>query len=111
MAAPRFETSTGQPVTVRPKNGITHEVHITKRMAFAGVPSLLRTANQRGRIRSSDMAYIRRLVAMNVAMMPVSCAASIAPPITGTPAGPSALRAAANTGIASRPLRPGSAAM
>ena len=106
-----FDTSTGQPVTVRPKKGIANDAHITKRMAFAGVPSLLRAANQRGRIRSCDIAYIRRLVATNVAITPVSCAASIAPPITGTPTGPSALRAAANTGIASRPLRPGSAAM
>ena len=96
---------------MRPKNGITNEAHITKRMAFTGVPSLLRTANQRGSILACDMAYIRRLVAMKVAIMPVSCAASIAPPITGTPAGPSALRAAVNTGIASIPLRPGSAAM
>ena len=106
-AAPRFDTSTGQPVTVRPKKGIANETHITNSTAFAGVPSRFSLPNQLGTAPPFDIACMRRLEATSVPKIPVSCAASIAAPITTTPAPPSAFFDAAKTGIASIPRRLG----
>ena len=96
---------------MRPRNGIANETHVTKSTAFAGAPSRLRRPNQPGIAPPFDIACISRLEAIRVPKMPVSCAASIAPPITDFPAAPSALLDAANTGIASIPLRFGRSSM
>ena len=84
---------------------------MTKRTAFAGAPSRLRRPNQPGIAPPRAIACMRRLAAISVPKMPVSCAASIAPPMTEVPAAPSTRFEAAKTGIASRPFRFGRSAM
>ena len=102
--------STGQPVTVRPRNGTAQDATMTKRTEKAGVPSRFSRANRVGIAPPFAMACMRRLVATNVPNRAVSRPQSIAVPTSATPAFPSAVRAAAKTGIASSPPSSGTAA-
>ena len=103
-----LDTSTGQPMTVRPKNGMTSEMPTTNRMALRGepFPSSFPSHCHFGRTSSAESEYSRRLIATVAATIPVKMPANIAAPISATPHFPSTPCAAAKVGIESSPESP-----
>ena len=100
-AAPMLETSTGHPIAVLPKNGMTTDTAITNNIAFRGVPSGETAPSRLGSMSATDMACMSLLSATSAAMMPVICPAIIIVLMKATPAPPKRRRADAKTGTRS----------